>query len=69
MTLALLLLPIALLIGLAIGWLVGRTQARAEVSAYKAGVEDAHRRALELERGRGGPCWVRGRVEPSTPGE
>lgn len=63
---ALLLVPVALLVGLALGWVVGRKQARAEVEAYKAGVADAHQRALE---GRGGVCWIKGRVEALERGE
>lgn len=51
------LLPaIALCLGTIIGWTLGYLRGRAELRAFKAGIE--------LERNRGGQCWVRSQLPP-----
>lgn len=54
--------PVALLVGVLCGWLLGR---RAEAHAhalYVEGHERAHAHAIDLREASGGPCWVRGQV-------
>ncbi len=50
------------------GYVAGRLHKRDALDAYKAGVEDAHRRMLETTQATGGPCWVRGQVPPNAQG-
>lgn len=50
-----LLTSAALLVGLAIGWLVGRRQGKAELLAYRQGVLDTETKTT---------CWVRSQVPP-----
>lgn len=63
-----LLVPVALFMGMCLGYVLGRLHSKHTLDAYKQGQEDAHRRQVELDRAKGGPCWVRGQVEGRGPG-
>lgn len=54
--------PIALLVGLALGYRVGLRAGHDAKLSYIEAVLSTHAREIEVQKASGGPCWVRGQI-------
>lgn len=63
LVLALAIAPcVALLVGLCVGWVLGRRAGAHAHALYVEGHERARAHELALVKGSGGPCWVKGQI-------
>lgn len=64
---ALATLVLGIILGLLMGYTLGRWRhAQAVLDAYRAASEDAHKRALAERALSGGPCWVKAQLPPGS---